>query len=246
MNRPRSWVAFAIIAVSPLTGYAGQITFSHHEANAWVSANVFDGGPVVSNSATLADPLSDEFFVSAADETRVGSFGALAWASGRSDIVGQLDGGIRLFVEFSALYDPSDFASGDRPGGMAEGALHSVIEFRMPTNSLFWAYGLSVNDTARFAGSTAIRIENITQDLTILTLSEDLFPVKTTLNGRAGDLVRITSDIEGSGSVPADFFASYQYGAALDMIFRIPEPSTLFLLLTGAAMVAQNPRKRHP
>jgi len=237
MNPPRTCTAVAAIAlVSALPCHARQITFSQHEASAWVRANVFDGGPVVSDAGELEDPLLDEFNVVAYDLTRAGSFGATAIAFADSEIVSLLDGGMRVLVEFGALYDPSDFASGDRPGGMAEGALHSVIEFRMPADEIFWAYRLLIDDTARFDGLTAIAIENVTQNKSILTLTEEVFPIETTLRGNAGDIIRITSDMEGSGSVPAGFSASYQYGGDLAMTFRIPEPSTLPFLLVATAL----------
>ena len=224
-----------VVGLSAPLCSADSFTFSHHEASGWGIAQVFDGGELDSDSGTLADPGDADFGFSALDFTRAGSLGASATAFGTSQIVPQDAESFRVLVEYRARYTPSAFGGGDRPGGMAEGELFSLIEFVMPTNSIFWAYRLLIDDTAGFDGSTRVAVENVTQGMTLLELTEEIWPIETTLSGQRGDVIRITSQISGSGSGPAGSTASRQYGGDLDMIFRIPEPATFALLLAGGA-----------
>ena len=241
MWRLRTTTSIIVLAASVPLCSADLFTFSHHEATGWGIAQVFDGGEVVTDGGTLTDPTDPDFRFRARDLTSAGSYGASAKASGSSDIVPQTGGGFRVLVEFRAVYDPSPYAGGDRPGGMAEGELFSLIEFVMPTGRIDWSYRLIIDDTAGFEGSTSVAVENVTQSQTILTLTETT-GASTYLVANEGDIIRITSNMSGSGSGPAGSTASRQYGGDLAMTFRIPEPATFALLALGA--VAVLPRRQ--
>ena len=229
-----SRTSISLVALTAPLCPADSFTFSHHEASGWGMAQVFDGGDAVTDGGILTDPTDPDFRFRARDLTSAGSYGASAKASGISDIVPQTGGGFRVLVEFRAVYDPSPYAAGDRPGGMAEGELFSLIEFVMPTDRIEWAYGFIISDTAGFEGSASAAVENVTRSQTILTLTETT-GASTYLVANRGDVIRITSNMSGSGSGPAGSIASRQYGAEVDMIFRIPEPATFALVLAGGA-----------
>ena len=238
MRRLPTIISVLLAVLAPSAARGAEFTFSTHLASGSGSANVFDGGAVVSDSATLTDPTSAEFGFAALDLTRPGSSGASAIAFGNSSII-EFEQGIRLLVEFRAVYDPSPFPGGDRPGGMAEGNLSSVIDFVMPVDTLDWSYRLLVDDTIGFDGSTSIVIENITHPETILTLTEQV-AANTVLMANAGDLIRITSEISGGGS--ARVGSTRQYGGDLAMTFTIPEPSTVTLLTVALFAIARRRR----
>lgn len=205
------------------TARAGDFTFSHHEASGSGWANLFDGGPPISAQGSTFSPTDLSMSFLALDLTMPGSLGASAEAVGGSFIsqLSEVDG-IRVGVELNTLYLPSLFPGGDNPGGAAEGELSSVIEFIMPADEIVWSYQLIIDEDAPlFEGSTLVVFENVTQSQTRLTLTEEvLFQKKETLFANAGDLMRITSAMSGSGSNGPG--SSKQYEANLIMRFVVP------------------------
>jgi hypothetical protein len=173
------------------------------------------------------------------DGTGTGSFNAFATAFGQSWIV-ELGDELRVLVDFDVTYSPSLFPGGDRPGGTAEGRLSSVIEFPLPADDVFWAYKLRIDDTVDFDGASLVVVENVSASRTLLELNSTMPGfVNTTLSGQAGDLIRITSEMSGSGSAAPGVSTSRRYDADLDMVFMIPEPGSLVLLLAGLAVVSR-------
>lgn len=219
---------------------AGPITFSWHEFSGSGWANVFDGGPPFFDGGSGSGPDTDFWGFLAIDLTQPGSLGASAKAKGESRIT-DLDDGMSIRVELDTEYGPSFFPGGDNPGGAAEGELFSVIEFVMPLDEIFWAYQLRIDDTIDFDGSTHILFENVTQAETILETTTEIFPpIQTTLTANKGDLLRVTSTMSGGGSTgPASV---REYEAFLGMVFLIPEPSALTLLLFALPVLSRRRR----
>ncbi len=226
---------FAIVTGFVLTGLlcepaaAEGIWFSFHEASGSGWGNVFDGGPPVTAEGATTGPDDDRMSFLAADRTQIGAHGATAWASGASRIIPIDDDAMQFVVDFSASYAPGLFQGGDNTGGAAAGELHSVIEFVMPVEELAWSYELRIDDTIDFAGDTHIVLENVTQGEILLDLTSKVSLVVTTLTGHPGDLLRLTSNMSGSGSTnPAP---TRQYHTAFGMILTIPEPGSILLLI---------------
>ena len=95
---------------------------------------------------------------------------------------------------------------------MSETHLSSVIEFVMPVDRLDWIYSFDIDQTAGYSGSASVVFENVTQAQTILTLTEDLWPVEAVLEGPTGDVIRITTEIQGAGSMGPGTSWRSQYG----------------------------------
>ncbi len=232
------FVLFMVAAVAVRTS-GGEIPVSLHEFCGSGSANVFDGGPVVEeafcNTGGDPDVIGGGFL--AVDRTsQQGVFGAEAKSKAGSTAMSVLDGtGLSIIVELNTIYRPSEFPGGDNPGGMAVGEFMSVIEFHMVADEMPWNYFLTIDeDSPFFEGSTSIIMENVTQSLTILELTSEAPFVETTLSGHTGDLIRITSMMEGAGNMGPG--SRKEYEAVFQMLVLVPEPGTLLLLLTGALM----------
>ena len=230
----------ATIVVCALLGpcvHAGQFTFSSHVASGSGSANVFDGGPRRFDADATFGPTDPRMSFIANDGTGSGSYDAFATAFGQSWIV-QQGGEMRVLVDFDTTYSPSLFPGGDRPGGTAEGQLSSVIEFPLPADEIVWAYKLRIDDTIDFDGSSLVVVENVSQSETLLELNSTMPGfVNTTLAGQAGDIIRITSEMSGSGSAAPGVSTAREYRADLDMVFIIPEPGPFLLLLAGLPLL---------
>ncbi len=238
MRRVEPFTTIMLVGLAANAGRAraGEFTFSWHEFSGQGWANVFDGGPPVTDSEELAGEFGAIGFF-AVDRTRPGSLGALAWAHGESRI-SQLshEDGIHVRVELSTLYLPSLFPGGDNPGGAAEGELFSVIEFIMPADEIYWSYQLLIDEDAPFfEGSTSVLFENVTQSQTLLTLSEEVLFEEGFLSGNPGDLMRSTSEMSGSGSMGPG--SPKEYESTLNMFFIVPEPATLLCLAIGGAII---------
>jgi len=204
-----------------------------HEASGSGSANVFDGGPVVFDSESTFELDVPRMSFVASDHTRLGSLGAGYLTAGRSSIITR-DVGLLLNVDFDSSYAPSLFPGGDLSGGAGEGSLSSVIEFVMPTDELGLDYGYQSEEDIGFEGHSTVTLENVTQHETILSFAgEDYILNNMTLIARTGDLMRLTSEMAGGGSVPPNVLAIRGYDARIRMEFTIPEPATLTLLILG-------------
>lgn len=220
------------------------IPFTFHSFCGSATANVFDGGPPVSDGGCISDPFSGPLVSSGnyrvSDSTTMGgSLSAIASAISRS-AVGSFGDGIGMSVGLLAGYSPSGYPGGDNPGGTAQAELHSVIEFVMPVDTLDWTYYLRIDEDPPFYGSTLITIDNVTQSTRILTLTSETYSVTTTLDGHAGDLIRIASEIYGYGSMGPG--SDRDYHSYLDMSFT-PEPSTIVTLLTATLCVRRRGRQ---
>lgn len=223
---------------------AGSFTFSHHMAEGEGSAQVFDGGVLVTDSGSISGQDKGGIIFDAADFSRFGSLGAIANATALSLALDLSNNGLRALVAFDAAYSPSPFSGGDRPGGMAEGSLLSVIEFVMPADEIIWAYQLLIHDKPGFDGSTSVVVENVTASQTLLELTEELLAVESTLQADKGDLIRITSKMSGVGTVPIGVSSLRGYSADLDMFFIVPEPGTAVLVAAGVFSISLR-RRRH-
>jgi len=220
----------ALLLAGPVPTQAGDFTYSRHIASGWGTANVFDGGPPDTDSDAIT--LGLEMSFAADDATRSGSRGAVTQAFGFSRITPGSDQ-IRFQVTFRATYDPSLFEDGDRPGGTSEGKLSSLIEFRMPQDWVAAGYFFNIDQTSGYTGSSSLLVENVTQSEILLALTSVTFPTHTVFVGHEDDLIRISTEIQGAGSAPANSYASRQYGTRMELVVGIPEPSTLGLLGLG-------------
>ncbi len=107
---------------------------------------------------------------------------------------------MQIDLEFIALYIPSFNPGGDNPGGAAEGELHSVIEFIMPTDELRWFYDLRIDETVQFGGSSHVVFENVTQGELLLDLTAAVSPtLEAVLSANTSDLMRLTTNMSGRG-----------------------------------------------
>ncbi len=194
-----------------------------HDASGSGSANVFDGGPVLTSEAATTGPDDTSMSFLASDFTVGGSSGATARAGGSSRVFVDDEQNLHLDVRFDASYIPSFNPGGDNPGGTAEGELFSVIEFVMPTDELTWFYDLRIDDSEGFSGATRVIFENVTQGEAILDLQSEVFPtIETTLYANAGDVMRFTTQMSGSGETGPAPIRSYR--PRFRSVFVIPEP----------------------
>ncbi|NOT02592.1 MAG: PEP-CTERM sorting domain-containing protein [Phycisphaerales bacterium] len=207
------------------------------------TARVFDGGPVVTASS-VATPLSPAVFFAATDFTRVGARGATYSTGGESDV--RINGdALTVVVKFDTTYIGGFTSQDDHTGGEGGGSLWSVIELVMPADELIWLTRLIIHDTAFFSGDTFIKFENVTQGTTLLELtSPTVFTETRTLIGNTGDVIRISSQINGEGFFPATVTVGtfHSYDASLDAVFIVPEPATLLSLILGLSLISRRRR----
>ncbi len=211
-----------------------------HEASGEGWANVFDGGPPVQDSvvSTSPDDISVRFFAN--DSTlNTAVMRAGASASGQSFI--GIEGDV-LFVslDLGVTYTPSFHPDGDRPGGASEGSFVSVIEFAMPADVLDWTILQLVQLTDYYSGTSTVVVENVSTGQELITLTEQDQHVgleHMTLTGHQGDVIRISSDMSGQGSVPAGLAGPRRFDTDTEFIFTVvPEPGTFVLLTLGAVL----------
>ncbi len=222
---------------------AEEFVLVYHEASGSGSARLLDGGDTEFGGGMTFGPTDPSMsFVARDISTQPGVLAARSKASGRSNI-NFIDGDLSIRVELSVLYLPSNITGGDNPGGMADGELSSVIEFMMPVEEVEWVYFLDVDDTVSFEGSSSVLIENVTQRQELVSLNEGMDGiVETTLSANVGDIIRITSEMEGFGSTgPA---GTREYTSIFGMsLFMIPEPSTLMLFAPAALLLHRRTRR---
>ena len=234
-------LVLALVAVLQRPAQAGELWTWTNSAVGEGLGQVFDGGPPVTDSVDLQGTTASFLAFRATDGTRPGSLGAHASANGASRVA-EFDQSMRVLVDFSASYAASLFPGGDRPGGRAEGTFTSIIEFVMPVDQLDWFYGLGITEDAGFDGASSVVVENVTQGTTLLTLTLEIGN-DTVLTAHAGDLIRITSQMSGSGEAPGDLALDQGYSTLVDMIFTIPEPATFVLLALGAVVALRGKRR---
>ena len=196
-----------------------------HQASGSGTANVFDGGPPRTDSGDTVVLDNPWMTFSAYDLTRPGTMGARAYGSGGS-IISTRGDEMTLRVDLTAAYFPSSFG-GDNPGGTAEGSIFSVIEFVVPAGDVIWFHHLVIDERAPFEGSTRIVVENTTRSEILETLTSHMVSTPGPPLGAMGDVIRVTSMMEGIGTTgPA---SGKYYMSDLRLTFRVPEPGTPFL-----------------
>ena len=232
--------AFVVLILPTASARAGTIWQWTHEASGEGWARVFDGGAAQFDSE-FTGGLGDPFLsFGALDDTRPGTSGAAYGTGGRSWILTPGDELI-VGVDFGTGYVSGSRIDGDLPGGEGAGTLSSVIEFVMPVDELQWRISADVRRSAGFIGSSRFLVENVTRSETLLDLRlPEVF--ETTLSGRAGDLIRVSSEISGSGSFPEGVAGLGSYNGFMQLSFTIPEPGVIWLV--GAGAVVLSGRKR--
>lgn len=224
------------------TSRAGLFTITEHTATGQGTANVFDGGPPVTD---FFDPFFFGFSMLALDATQSGTQGASASASGRS-LISQFDNTLFVTASFRVVYLPAFTAGGDFTGGTAEGEMQSIVEFEMPISELTWFYVVNIDVNTGFTGVTNVVVENLTSGESLLSLSGATPETWTTLHGEVNDVIRITTNMSGSGTAPETARFVREYDTRLDMNFVLPEPSTALLLALGAPLILPRRHKsRH-
>lgn len=250
MNRTRcgkravaqSAVTLAIVLFSACTARAGELWTWTMEGAGQGTANVFDGGPVVTSMGHTTGPHDSLLMFAATDRTRVGSQGATYSTGGESDV--RINGdALTVVVKFDTTYIGGFTSQDDHTGGEGEGSLWSVIELVLPADDLTWGVQLQITDTPFFSGSSYVKFENVTQGNTLLELDSPFLNTRT-LFGSTGDVVRISSQISGQGFFPATVLigALRSYEGFLTTWFVVPEPSTLALLAAGVALITNRRR----
>jgi len=211
-----------------------------HDAHGSGSANVFDGGPVEFAEGHTFGPADPIMSYLAIDYTQLGSLGATAKASGFSQLsVPGTAERLSYSSRFTVAYDPSGFVGGDNTGGTAQGEMLSILEFVMPASVLDWDYSLRERESFPFSGSTNVVVENVTQSQVLLELSSETPLTFTTLEAHPGDVIRVTTQRVGMGSMGPGSGRNYQ--ADFYTSFMVPEPGVVLLLVIGAWAV---PRPR--
>ncbi len=218
---------------------AGSIWQLTHEAEGEGWANVFDGGPVEYDSAVRLTDQRISFV--AVDRTRSSSLGAGYSTSGVSVVVPGEEL-LEVRFDFNTGYGASSSVQADRPGGEGHGWTASVVEFVMPVEELAWRLFFSVEESPRFDGSMRYLVENVTQGLTVLEVTEGEFLEERTLSGDAGDLIRMSFEASGAGRVEAGVATYAAYDVRVRNEFTIPEPTSLSLLMLGT--IAGSLRRR--
>jgi len=246
-TRPRPRIALACATISacvalaaPQRGRAEGFEFTWHAFSASGTANVFDGGPPVSGSVNLAGPDFSWPSLTVSDFTQPGSMGAHAVMHG-SSLITTSPTELTLDIEFDAVYTPSFFPGGDRPGGRAEGEMLSIVEFALTNSNTELLHELELEASGGFSGTTLITIENVTQSIDIRTIDTPTSPPNTfeasPIPGQVGNLIRVTTQIQGSGQIPGGVVYGGQYDTELFMKF-VPEPPTVKMLSLGILCTA--------
>jgi len=219
---------------------AGTIWEWTHDAQGEGTARVYDGGPPVTATGRTTFPDDDYMQFLARDDTRPGTPGGSFGVSGRSLVVPE-DESFWYYFGFSSYYSADSRPTSDRPGGEGGGWMTSVVAFVAPVDELLWITNLDVRDTSGFSGTLDVLVENLTKSQTIGRITGDaVFGQNLVLD--AGDVVRITTEFNGSGAIPPGVWGEFAYHVGAYMRFDVPEPSTVLLL--GIASLAVGGRRK--
>ena len=113
----------------------------------------------------------------------------------------------------------------------------------MPADVLGWSTYVMVERSPSYSGTGRVLLENVTKGETLLDRSSfTLF--SSELVGKTGDMLRLSVDAVGSGSHPAGVPGFSKFGLSFFMEFRVPEPSTLVLLVMGVGVVMRQSKVR--
>ncbi len=122
----------------------------------------------------------------------------------------------------------------------------SVVEFVMPVDTLRWGVVFNIVKQPRYSGSGSLLVENITRSETLLDESSSetmFFLLETTIDGRAGDLIRVSIAASASGAVAPGVVSSGGFDMGVRQLFIVPEPASLSLLGLGAFFVFKRRRQ---
>ncbi len=213
-----------------------------HEASGSGTANVFDGEAVDTGfDATigLRDPLMQ---FSAFDSTRsdIRDPARADYITSGSSRLFAIDDRLSVRVIVVTGYFSGFRIDGDHPGGEGGGTLSSVIEFVMPVDEIQMRLSANIALTTGFTGSIRLLAENLTRLETVVDLTSP-GEIRGTLPGRAGDVIRVSSEIDGSGGVPAGGSGHGLYEGEVLLNFTIPEPGSIWLV--GGSLMVLSRRK---
>ena len=206
-----------------------------HQAEGEGWANVFDGGPPDFESDITTGPGDTRMHFLAVDDTRPGVLGAAYGTSGTSQLFPEQDY-LLIDLGFNTDYSATSRLGSDRPGGEGSGWIRSVVEVVMPVDTVEWGVDVDVNQTPGFSGSTRIVLENVTKSTTVFDGGEG-GENWVTLQGVAGDTMRMTFEAEGQGSAPAGIPAISFYEVEVSSAFIVPEPATVTLAALGVMVL---------
>ncbi len=207
------------------------------------TAQLMDGGTQVIDSEMTQGFDDDRMTFTATDISMGPGSAALVTGAGASRIIEESPERLRFSVDLSVGYFPSGFPGGDNPGGSAEGEISSVFEFVLPVDDPEWAYRPIIDSQFPFpfTGDSRVTVENVTRSTVLINVSEDTDgSILGTLDGSAGDLIRVTTEIMGKGSMGPG--SRKDYFSQIDVNVLVPEPATASLVIL--AMLGAAARRR--
>ncbi len=241
----RRIAAVSVLVVSWMSGPAarGEPTFEilRHEVDGGGTAQLFDGGPPVSDSISGDFPDDGVVGFSASDLTGIGVGHSLISVSGFSSFNNPPNGSDTLGV-FSDL-DGGYIGDGpNRPGGTTSGTWSSIIEFVMPVDRMEWEFIFTQTESSTFTQSSMVTVENVTAGDMLVSTTEP-FGFVTELSGSVGDVLRVTAAYAVDGFAPPGASGLLNSNARLRSSFTIPEPNALWILSFGIALCVSARRR---
>ncbi len=229
------------LVVFGLAGYSQAANWDWtHQAYGGGSANVTDNPWAVTDFDQTENHDSLMTFT-ALDQSQNGTT-TYYNVSGSSQVSVNRNNHFAIDVLFDASYVPSEMAGGTL-GGIGRGSVISIVELAMPPANRLGQYQLNmdlvldINVSDMFYGSTTVVITNITDEYNELARFSSSAVHNMNITQYAGDLIRISSYLEGGGSV-SDAVASHEYYQShLEVDFAVvPEPGTLVLIMIGCVV----------